>query len=128
MVAGQNVYITSHATAMSPGPVYTPAATVTLIPQVIDGTVTQVASSGSFTTYTVALAPYDLFPALAVQPGETTVLNNPSKVIVYVDSNTRQLNTKPIAVGSVLRFGGLLFYDNGTLRMDCGQVNDGVTE
>jgi len=29
--------------------------------------------------------------------------------------------------GSVLRFYGLVFNDNGTLRMDCAQVNDGVT-
>lgn len=27
-----------------------------------------------------------------------------------------------------LRFQGLLFDDNGTLRMDCGQVNDGVAQ
>ena len=28
---------------------------------------------------------------------------------------------------NTLRFYGLVFNDNGTLRMDCGQVNDGVT-
>jgi hypothetical protein len=32
------------------------------------------------------------------------------------------------AVGDVLRFNGLVFNDNGTLRMDCAQVNDGVPE
>jgi hypothetical protein len=26
------------------------------------------------------------------------------------------------------RFNGLVFNDNGTLRMDCGQINDGVAE
>jgi len=48
--------------------------------------------------------------------------------VVYVDSNTQQLNTKPLAAGSVLRFNGLLCNDSGTLRLDCGQVNDGVAE
>jgi hypothetical protein len=63
-----------------------------------------------------------------VQPGQTTLLTNPNQVVVYVDSNTLQLNTLPLGVGSVLRFNGLVFNDNGTLRMDCAQVNDGVPE
>jgi hypothetical protein len=54
-------------------------------------------------------------------------LNNPSQVEVYVDSNTQLLNTQALAPGSTLRFYGLAFNDNGTLRMDCAQVNDGVT-
>jgi hypothetical protein len=83
--------------------------------------------SGSFVDYTVSLASYDLFPTLAVQQGQTTLLNNPSQVEVYVDSNTQMLNTQALAPGSSLRFNGLVFNDNGTLRMDCAQVNDGVT-
>lgn len=126
--AGQNVSFSTHALALAAGPTYVPATTITLMPQTINGTVTAVGSEGSFTTYTVSLAPYDLIPALAVQPGQTTVLTNPSNVIVYVDSNTQQLNTEQLAVGTVFRFNGLLFNDNGTLRMDCGQVNDGVAE
>ncbi len=83
-------------------------------------------SDSGFTTYDVTLAAYDLIPTLAVQPGQTTILTNPSNVVVYVDSNTQRLNTQPLAVGSIVRFDGMLFNDNGTLRMDCGQVNDGV--
>jgi len=128
MVAGQNIYVSTHALNISPEPIYTPAATVTLLPQTINGTVSQISSAGNFTTYTVSLAAYDLIPALAVQPGQTTLLKNPSSVVVYVDADTQLLNTQPIAQGSLLRFNGLLFNDNGTLRMDCGQVNDGVTE
>ena len=125
---GQNVLFTSHALTISGGPTYVPTTTATLMPQTINGAVSAVSSSGNFTTYTVTLAPYDLIPALAVQPGQTTVLTNPSSVVVYVDSSTQLLNTTPLAMGSVLRFNGLLFNDNGTLRMDCAQVNDGVTE
>ncbi|HEX4019570.1 MAG TPA: hypothetical protein VHX63_00355 [Acidobacteriaceae bacterium] len=128
MVDGQNFYITTHASTLSGGPTYVPATTITLITQTINGKVTAVSNSGNFTTYTVALASYDLFANLAVQPGQTTLLTNPNTVVVYVDSNTHQLNSDPAAVGSLLRFRGLVFNDNGTLRMDCGQVNDGVKE
>jgi hypothetical protein len=105
---------------------YPAVTTMTLMPQTINGTVTAISQSGSFTDYTISLAPYDLFPMLAVQPDQTTVENDPSQVEVYVDSNTQTLNTQPLAAGSTLRFYGLVFNDNGTLRMDCAQVNDGV--
>jgi hypothetical protein len=126
MVTGQNVAIFSGLITDYYGGDYTPATSMTLMPQIINGTVLGSASSGSFTDYTVALASYDLFPTLAVQPGQTTVLNNPSQVEVYVDSNTQMLNTQALASGSTLRFYGLVFNDNGTLRMDCAQVSDGV--
>jgi hypothetical protein len=38
------------------------------------------------------------------------------------------LNKSSLAAGSLFRFYGLVFNDNGTLRMDCAQINDGVTE
>jgi uncharacterized protein DUF5666 len=124
-VAGQNVDITSGSFSIG-GPAYTPANTITLVPQTINGTVVASQPIGSFVDYTVSLASYDLFPTLAVQQGQTTLLNNPSQIEVYVDSNTQTLNTQPLASGSTLRFYGLVFNDNGTLRMDCAQVNDGV--
>lgn len=65
---------------------------------------------------------------LAVQPGQTTLLTNPGEVEVYVDNNTQPLNSQPLAPGSTLRFYGMVFNDNGTLRMDCAQVNDGVPD
>jgi len=125
VVTGQNVDITAPTFSVMGG-VYTPANTITLAPQTINGTVVASQQSGSFMDYTVSLAPYDLFPTLAVQQGQTTVLNNPSQVEVYVDSSTQKLNTQALAPGSTLRFYGLVFNDNGTLRMDCAQVNDGV--
>ena len=128
MIAGQNVSISSHALTLSSGPIYFPATTLTLMPQTINGTVSAIASAGSFTTYTVTLAPYALFPALSVQAGQTTLLQNPTSVVVYTDSSTQTLNTVPFAVGSVLRFHGLLFNDGGTLRMDCASVSNGVAE
>jgi len=126
MVAGQSIYVSTHAADFPDAPDLVSVTTVTLVPQTINGTVTEVSSAGSFTTYTVALASYATFAALAQQPGQTTVLANPGSVVVYVDGNTRMLNSAPMAVGSLLRFGGLVFNDNGTLRMDCAEVLDGV--
>jgi hypothetical protein len=128
MVPGQAVLVTTHATTVSGGPTYIPATTVTLLPQTVNGTVGAVSTSGSFTTYSVTLAAYDLFPDLAILPGQGPLLKNPNTVVVYVDTNTQLLNSDPVAVGSLLRFNGLVFNDNGTLRMDCAQISDGVTE
>jgi hypothetical protein len=124
MVPGQNVSFTDATYSWTvPRPV---ATTMTLMPQTINGMVVASSLGGNFTDYTVSLAPYDLFPMLPVQPGQPTVENNPSQVEVYVDNNTQLLNTKALAAGSTLRFYGLVFNDNGTLRIDCAQVNDGV--
>jgi len=57
------------------------------------GTVSAIGSEGGFTTYTVTLAPHDLFPQLAVQSGQTTMLTDPNTVVVYADSNTQMLNS-----------------------------------
>jgi hypothetical protein len=124
MVPGQEVYIS--AATIPPGGGYPVASTITLMPQIINGTVIASTQNGSFTDYTVSLASYDLFPMLAVQPEQTTVENNPSQVEVYVDGNTQTLNTQTLAAGNTYRFYGLVFNDNGMLRMDCAQVNDGV--
>jgi len=126
MVDGQNVFLTSPSPnwASEPDPTVT---TLTLIPQFLDGTITGSSTSGAFTVYSIQLAPYDLFPEFAVQQGQTTLLNNPTQVQVYVDTNTQLLNSQPLAPGGVFRFNGLVFNDNGTLRMDCAQINDGVS-
>lgn len=128
MVAGQMVAITSHATTFQGGPLYVPAATMTLMPQTINGTVQATGAEGAFTTYTVELAPYSLFPTFAVQGGQTTLLTNPQQVVVYTDGNTQMAPGSGLGVGSLSRFSGVIFNDNGTLRMDCTEVSTGVTE
>jgi hypothetical protein len=127
LVNGQNVFFTTHQTIMNAGVNGIQAlSTVTLLPQTIDGTVSAISTEGAFTAYTVTLAPYDLFPNLAVEPGQATLLTDANTVTVYADSNTQMLGAP--AVGGVFRFYGLVFDDNGTLKMDCAQVNDGVAE
>ncbi|HUY80186.1 MAG TPA: hypothetical protein VMU92_00480 [Acidobacteriaceae bacterium] len=129
VVAGQNVAITSHAASIPYAPNFPSAATITLLPQTIDGTVIAVSTSGAFSVYTVTLAPYDLFPTLAFSNSyQTSPLTDPSTVIVYADGNTASLSSQPPAVGSLLRFNGVIFNDNGTLRMDCIRIMDGVAE
>jgi hypothetical protein len=48
--------------------------------------------------------------------------------VVYADSNAQMLSSSSVSVGGVFRFYGLVFNNNGTLSMDCAQVNDGVAE
>jgi len=127
MVPGQNVYLSSPAFVTCCGAeYYAPATTITLMPQTIDGTVLVSSVSGNFTVYTVQLSSDDLFPSLAVQAAQSTRLTRPNQVQVYVDSSTRMLNSDPVAIGSALRFYGLVFNDRGVLRMDCAQINEGV--
>ena len=124
MVPGQEVYFSALANNYNGS--YPAVSTMTLMPQAINASVVASTTSGNFTDYTVELASYDLFPMLAVQPAQNTLLANPGQVEVYVDSSTQKLNTVALAPGSTLRFEGLIFNDNGTLRMDCAQVSDGV--
>jgi Domain of unknown function (DUF5666) len=126
MVPGQNAAYTFHYSIYPDDDSGPAPSSITLLPQTIDGTVSAVSTSGGFTTYTVTLAPYDLFPALAAQSGQTSPLASPGTVVIYVDGNTQLLNSMPLAVGGVFRFNGLVFDDHGTLRMDCGQITDGV--
>jgi hypothetical protein len=128
MVAGQNIQMTAHAPSLPESPNYSAVTTITLMPQTIDGTVTGLSNSGGFTVYTVQLASYDLAPTLAVQPGQATLLSNPSTVVVYADSNTQTLNSVSADTGQTMRFHGLLFNDNGALRMDCDWLGAGVAE
>jgi hypothetical protein len=120
MVSGQNISVFSGAQNTS-------ATNVTLMPQTINATIEGSSSNGDFKVYSVLLGSYDLFPTLAAQPGQRSLLTNPSVVEVYVDNNTQQLNSQLLAAGNTFRFYGLVFNDNGTLRMDCAEINDGVT-
>lgn len=128
MVTGQMVAITSHVTSVGPFPTYVPATVVTLMPQTIDGVVRATGTASPFTTYTIQLAPYDVFPQFAVQGGQTTVLTSPSQVVVYTDQNTQTVDAGTPTEGSMLRFTGVIFNDNGTLRMDCTQIAGGVSQ
>jgi hypothetical protein len=116
LAGGQNVAITA-ASIPTDGP-FPVISTATLIPQTVDGTISSVSSGGAYTIYAVTLASYDpLTPS-----GEAATLN------VYVGSSTQMLNSTPAAVGSVLRFHGLVFNDRGSLRMVCDETNNGVSE
>jgi hypothetical protein len=129
MVTGQNVYLSSPAfVTCCGGQYFAPATTITLMPQTIDGTVLSSSVNGNFTIYSVELANYDPFVILASLPGQATLVTQPAVVQVYVDAGTRLLNSTPAATGGTLRFYGLIFNDQGVLRMDCAQINDGVPQ
>jgi hypothetical protein len=122
MVPGQNMAIYSQHISYSAANQWNPATTMTLLPQTINATIVGPIANG----YLVQLAPYDLFPALAIQPGQINLLTYPDVVEVDTDSNTALLNTKSLTAGTTGRFYGLIFNDNGQLKMDCAQIDDGA--
>lgn len=104
LIPGQNVAV--QASAIS-GTTAT-ASTVSLVPQTVSGTVAAIAQSGGFTVYTVTLASGSALESLS---GATTVT-------VYSNASTQFWNsTGTVAVGSSVRFNGLLFNSGGTLRL-----------
>jgi hypothetical protein len=123
---GQSVFMLSLGAQSGGGMVTT---TVSLVPQTINGTVTAVSSAGNFNVYTVTLAPYALIPTTQTMfLGSFPAITSPQSVTVYADANTQMLQSSPITSGSLLRFRGLIFFDNGTLRMDAGRILNGVAE
>jgi hypothetical protein len=128
LVPGQNVYITMPASTVTGINRYPLANTMTLMPQTVDGVVTAMDSSGDFDVYTITLASYNLFPALAGQQGATNLISVPQRIVVYADGNASLASTAEPVIGGTYRFHGLVFNDAGTLRMDCDQVDTGVTQ
>jgi hypothetical protein len=123
---GQDILASSSGVPQLPG-IEVPT-TITLLPQTLNGTVTAVTNESGFAVYTVTLAPYDLIPVLQNYTSNTPPphLTNPSTIFVYADTNARFLNSGIVGVGSLIRFRGLIFDDNGTLRMDATAIYDGV--
>jgi hypothetical protein len=89
-----------------------------------------VANDCGFAAYNVAPAPYDLFPVLQNYTSFTPPphLTNPTTILIYVDTTAVFLNPGMITAGSPLRCRGLVFDDNGALKMDCAAIYDGVVE
>jgi hypothetical protein len=107
------------------------ATTIMLRPQTVNGTVTAISNDAGFTVYTVTLASYNLFPVLQLYTAglQFPHLTDPTTIVVYADSSATFLNSGGMVnVGSLLRFKGLIFFDNGTMRMDAAEIYDGVTE
>lgn len=117
MVSGQNVAVSFNLKSHFGG-TFTTANTITLMPQTVNGTVSGISTSGTFTIYRITLPAYDVIPTL----------NGATSVFAYVDGNTQMFSSSPVGEGSVVRFNGLLFNDAGTLRMVTAQVNDGVPQ
>lgn len=116
IVAGQNVAVTSQSIPLS-GP-YPTVATMTLLPQTVDGTIESVTSNNGFQVYTVDLASYD---PLSAGRGSRALE-------VYVDGQTSRMNSIAAQPGQVLRFHGMVFSVQRSLAMVADQMNDGVAE
>ena len=109
--AGQHVAVVTTTAGVTSGAAT--AGSVLLQPQTINGTITNIAPSGSYTVYTVTLPTGHW---LATITGQSTVL-------VYTNSQVVPLtNTTPVA-NATMRFNGYLFNVSGTLRMlACAQA------
>ncbi len=125
---GQNVLVTSSGVPDNRSIIE--AVTVNLLPQTLNGTVSAMSNENGFAVYTVTLAPYDLLPVLQNYTSLTPPphLTNPTSIVVYADTNATFLNSGTIGLGSLIRFRGVIFDDNGTARMDATAIYDGVTE
>jgi hypothetical protein len=104
------------------------ARTITLEPQTLNGVVQSVENQNGFAVYTVSLASYDVFVAPNAYNPAPTPLTSPQMVTVYAGTSTQFLHAAMIETGDTVRFRGVVFNDGGTLRMDCDEVLDGVTE
>ena len=125
---GQDVQISS--SGIPDGQSIEVATSITLLPQTLNGTVSAVTNDSGFAVYTVTLASYDLIPILQNYTSNTPPphLTNPTTILVYADTSTSFLNSGTVGVGSLIRFRGVIFDDNGTLRMDATTIYDGVPE
>ncbi len=128
LVAGQNVYVTTPKLNQNGIYGYPLLNTVTLMPQTVQGSIDSISSSGDFSIYTITVASYNLFSDLAGQAAGSNLIANPSQIVIYADSKAQVLNQAEPSVGSTMRVHGLVFNDQGTLRMDCDEVDSGVLQ
>ena len=98
------------------GNVIPAANVVTLEPQTIDGTVSQVTTVNGQMSYQVNLFSNDFI----------ALFGSAQSVVVHVTAETHTMTTSTLTNGSIGRFRGLLFNDGGTLRMVATEIEDGV--
>jgi hypothetical protein len=117
MTAGQTVGVVASSVTGTTAV----AANVYLVPQTIGGTVTAIATSGSYTAYTLTLASGSAFASLS---GASTVTVYTSTATSAAPAAT---NNAPIKVSSQVRFNGLIFNTgSGTFSMVAGCSPDGA--
>jgi hypothetical protein len=99
------------------------AANVYLIPETVGGTVTKVATSGSYTAYTLTLNSGSAFTSLS---GASTITVYTSSATAGPVATATGAAPPAIAVGSTVRFNGLIFnIGAGNFAMVAGCSPDG---
>lgn len=121
MIAGQSVSIFYSILQEPTYPNLPPAAIITLEPQALEGSVAAVSQSGQFTVYQITLAADDLFAELQPTTAIYPHLSDLSTAYVYAGPSTLAPSAA-LTAGTTAVFRGLVFDDNGTLRMDCERV------
>ncbi|MGH9534049.1 MAG: DUF5666 domain-containing protein [Terriglobales bacterium] len=122
MVGGQTISLFySQSLGQTSQPGYPPVRTVVLEPQSLEGAITAVTPSGQFTVYTISLNTGDLLPEVQPIVGPFPHPLNAATVYAYADASTL-MPAGGVTAGSDALFRGLLFDDQGTLRMDCERI------
>jgi hypothetical protein len=99
------------------------AADVYLIPETVGGTVTKIATAGSYTAYTVTLNSGSAFTSLS---GASTITVYTSTATAGPAATASGAAPPAIAVGSDVRFNGLIFnLGSGNFAMVAGVCPDG---
>ncbi len=89
----------------------TEAITAVLVPRTFSGTITALTPASNYTVYTLTLAANDLMKPVS----------NTGSVTAYTNAGT-QLEDGPLAVGDLVNMHGLVYSEQGTLRLVADQV------
>jgi hypothetical protein len=114
LTRGQTVAVAASAVSSTAGTAT--AAKVFLVPQTLRGTISAISTGSGFTAYTLTLPSGSAF----------STLTGAGTVTVYSTSATIGMSSNAIAVGSAVRFNGLVFKTATGFAMIAGCSPDGA--
>lgn len=108
---GQRISVSWTTQQVTTSQPQTDAHAATLMPRSFSGSIASVATEGKYTVYTFALANNDFM----------ATLNHVTSIVAYSNAGTR-MEDGALSVGMAVNMHGLLFNDNGVLRLICDQT------
>jgi hypothetical protein len=111
LALGQSLSVDWHTLQQFATSPETPALTSVLVPRTLSGTVTAMTPANDYTAYTLTLAPNDFMQTL----------NGTGSIAAYTNAGT-QMEDGPLALGDLVNMHGLVYSDQGTLRLVADQV------
>lgn len=108
---GQGLSIDWSAQQLSGNEPQTEAITAVLVPRTFSGTISAITPADKYTAYTLTLAANDMMQTV----------NHTASITAYTNVGT-QLEDGPLSVGDLVNMHGLVYSDNGVLRLVADQV------